>query len=333
MRWMWLPLVLVGCETECEEVTWYVDADGDTYGAAEPVVGCVDEQPATAVSNPGDCNDADPAIHPDATEVCNGLDDDCDDDVDDADTDTDPSSMQSYYVDDDGDTFGAGDQAALACVPPAGAVEVGGDCDDGDKAVFPGAPEDCKSPADMNCDGVAPTDDLDKDLAVACEDCDDSDPAIGLPTPWYLDMDEDLYGDASEVVEACDQPKGYVALSGDCRDDARAINPGAAERCDRIDNDCDELIDDDDDDVVNPPRWYVDRDGDLFGNADLFVEQCAQLPGTVSNGGDCDDGDKEVGAAWPWYLDDDEDGYGDERGTPSEQLHAAGGPGRQQRGL
>jgi hypothetical protein len=57
--------------------TVYEDADGDGYGNdANEYVGC--EPPAGWVEDAGDCDDADSARNPGATELCNGLDDDCD---------------------------------------------------------------------------------------------------------------------------------------------------------------------------------------------------------------------------------------------------------------
>uniref|UniRef100_UPI00054EF91B GEVED domain-containing protein n=1 Tax=Flavobacterium filum TaxID=370974 RepID=UPI00054EF91B len=56
---------------------------------------------------------------------------------------------------------------------------------------------------------------------------------------WYADADGDGYGNENDVVEACSQPVGYVAIGGDCDDTNSAINPGATEICyDGIDQNC-----------------------------------------------------------------------------------------------
>ncbi|HEX4825362.1 MAG TPA: MopE-related protein [Candidatus Polarisedimenticolaceae bacterium] len=57
----------------------YRDADGDGYGAAGGAIGsCDGSVPAGYVLNDTDCDDTNPAVHPGATEVCNGIDDNCD---------------------------------------------------------------------------------------------------------------------------------------------------------------------------------------------------------------------------------------------------------------
>lgn len=56
---------------------WYADADNDSYGnLLVSQAACL--QPSGFVANTADCNDANAAINPAATELCNGIDDDCD---------------------------------------------------------------------------------------------------------------------------------------------------------------------------------------------------------------------------------------------------------------
>ncbi len=63
-------------------VIYYLDADRDGFGVTtEAVCTCGPHGEHTA-TEPGDCEDGDPGIRPDARELCNGLDDDCDGGVD-----------------------------------------------------------------------------------------------------------------------------------------------------------------------------------------------------------------------------------------------------------
>lgn len=79
--------------------TWYADIDGDGYGnLASPLQNC--GQPAGYVANSTDCNDASAAVNPGATEVYNGIDDNCNNTVDEGFTPI------NYYLDNDGDGIG-----------------------------------------------------------------------------------------------------------------------------------------------------------------------------------------------------------------------------------
>ena len=130
--------------------TWYGDADGDGYGDADDArLTC--EQPSGTVTDSTDCDDADATVNPDATEVCNEVDDDCDGDVDDEDASLDTSTADLFYADDDGDGFGDADAATFACEQPSGATTDDSDCDDADAAVNPDATEVCNE-VDDDCD-------------------------------------------------------------------------------------------------------------------------------------------------------------------------------------
>ena len=61
----------IGC------IAYYRDDDNDGFGVAETSCLCAPEAPYTA-SKPGDCRDVLPLIHPDASEICDALDNDCD---------------------------------------------------------------------------------------------------------------------------------------------------------------------------------------------------------------------------------------------------------------
>ena len=95
------------------------------------------------------------------------------------------------------------------------------DCNDADAAINPGATEICNG-MDDNCNG-----DIDE----------------GAGATWYADADGDTYGDAASTTVACDMPEGYVADATDCNDADAAVNPGATEVCNGIDDNCDGNID------------------------------------------------------------------------------------------
>lgn len=69
------------------------------------------------------------------------------------------------------------------------------------------------------------------------------DPACCIETTFYQDSDKDGFGNAAVSTQACTAPEGYVSDSTDCNDNNAAINPGATEVCDGVDNDCDGQVD------------------------------------------------------------------------------------------
>jgi len=276
-------------------VTYWADTDSDGYGdAASPIVACT--LPPDASDNALDCDDADPDTSPDGVEVCGGGDEDCDGDIDDADSSV--TQTVTWLADDDNDGYGGAFVAAEACVGPAGSVVDGGDCDDTDDSVHPGATEIC-SGRDDDCDTLV----------------DDADPDVSGAPAWYPDADADTYGDLSGLVEACLAPPEHVADATDCDDTRADVNPGAVERCDDddIDEDCDGAADDDDlQGAEGAAGAWLDADGDGYGANEVLT--CDPID-TVDVGGDCNDGDPAVSPNAPELcngIDDDCDGLVDD---------------------
>ncbi len=298
----------------------------------------------------GDCDDSRSAVRPDAAEVCDGVDTNCDDDVEFADS-------GGNELDDDGDNW-------LACnsyVDNGGGFNGAGDCDDSRTTVRPNAAEACDG-IDTDCDGSTDyadangdESDADGDNRLECSpyvengglfdgglDCDDGNAAVYPSATESCDgLDEDCDGQAEfadvggneldsdgDTWLACasfvDHGGGYAG-GGDCDDGSVTIRPGLPEACDGVDTNCSGAAD------------FADATGDeLDADSDGWVE-CAPYAdngGSLDGGDDCDDDD---GDAWPGapevsgdgvdqdcdgddlvlcYDDDDGDGYGGGVGVP-----------------
>ena len=254
--------------TAIDAITWYADTDTDSYGdAAVTTVEC--HQPSGYILDATDCDDSDAEVYPGAVETCNGIDDDCDDVID----EPDASDALTWYADSDGDGYGDLATSTLACDATTGWVSDATDCDDTDPDQYPGADEYCNG-EDDDCDASV-----------------DEDDAQDAPI-WHVDADGDTYGTNTSVITACNQPSGYVLDDSDCDDTDSAINPGADEICNGVDDDCDEFIDGDE--SVDAGTWYADDDGDGYGNDDTAYTECNQPTDTVAIGGDCDDTDSAI---------------------------------------
>jgi hypothetical protein len=275
-------------ESAADAATWYADADGDGHGdGGVSTSACT--APSGYVSDAADCDDGDAAVHPEAVELCDGIDNDCDGLADEDDPDL--ADAGTWYADSDGDGYGDADSAVQACSAPSGYVSDDADCDDSDGAISPAAVEYCDG-LDNDCDGAI-----------------DEDDAADTAT-WYADADGDGYGDGSVTTSACAQPSGHVADSSDCDDDNNTVYPGASELCEGLDNDCDGSIDE-----GALLTWYADADGDGFGDAGVTTEACTPPAGYGGDANDCDDADGAVNPAADEYcngIDDDCDGRVDE---------------------
>lgn len=226
----------------------------------------------------GDCDDSNPQLSPAATELEDGIDNNCDGFVD----------NDTPYFDDDGDCY-------CETTPCNGSVEAScgvlqsGDCNDTSNLDYPGSDERCDG-IDNNCDGEV-----------------DEYGAVDAPT-WYADVDGDGFGIADYQQVACTQPVGYSATTDDCNDNDASIYPGATEQPNSIDDDCDGIVDDN---TVN-----YDDDGDGFnenqGDCDDTTPMVNPAQVEVINAVD-DDCNGLIDDQTVIY-DDDGDGYSENQG-------------------
>jgi hypothetical protein len=122
----------------------------------------------------------------------------------------------------------------LACGAKPGTDDTGTDLVDADKDGFTSDIDCDDSDADINPDALETCDGVDNDCDTEVDESDAED-----ATAWYADADGDGYGDANTSVTACESPSDHVSDSTDCDDENASANPGMAEVCDGVDNDCD----------------------------------------------------------------------------------------------
>lgn len=247
-----------GIDNDCDgSIDEGFDGDGDTY---TPIYGKVGQTPWV-----GDCDDGNISINPAATEVLNGVDDDCDGNID-----------EGFDADGDGFTTIAGDCEDINTVngvPP--------------QNVYPGATEVAHNGVDEDCNGSdlvdADGDGFDTYSGAGpfsaddgkTIDCDDNNASVNpseIEIP-YNGLDEDCV--AGDLKDVDGDTFNAVAASGtDCNDNNSQVNPGAVELNNNIDDNCDGVVDE-----------GFDADGDGFSAAE----------------GDCNDSDNSI---YPGAPDD-----------------------------
>jgi hypothetical protein len=199
--------------------TYFVDSDGDGYGSTATLQACALSPGLSDNSN--DCNDNNKDIYPKAIELCNDADDNCNGVADEG------VQKPTFYLDSDKDGYG-GVASKFACSAPEGYVELPGDCNDFNKNIYPGAPEQCNN-IDDDCNGL-----FDDDVVLLT---------------IFKDNDGDGFAaQNAQSQQKCDVPVGFTIAKDvngdgqpdwDCNDSEVKVYPGAPEVCgDGLDNSC-----------------------------------------------------------------------------------------------
>ncbi len=138
----------VGGGTESDSWRWYDTSatTHDEYGSpGADNYNCTADADSDGYGADVDCNDSNAAIYPGASELCNGVDDDCDGVIDEG------LAGSTWYADVDGDAYGAAGSTTSACSAPSGYVSDSTDCNDADATVNPAATEVCGDGVDNDC--------------------------------------------------------------------------------------------------------------------------------------------------------------------------------------
>ena len=155
----------------------------------------------------------------------------------------------------------------------------------GGAVLFCASPTDCapneSTCADVTCERGLCLSATRENACAAGEYCAREDGCTPLPTeePGCVDMDRDRW-----------------CADEDCNDASRVTFEGAAELCDRRNNDCDGNVDEG---VVALP-WYPDADNDGYGTPSDVVRSCAEVAGRTLALGDCAPND---GARYPGAVE------------------------------
>ncbi len=174
----------------CQDQKYYKDNDGDTWGGNTSAYYCPDDVPNGWEERTGDCDDTRGDINPGATEICDNIDNNCNDEID--------EGFQQYinYKDGDGDGYGAGSGVSSCFETMEGYVDNNLDCNDNNKLINPDAQEICNG-KDDDCNSLI----------------DDDDPGVTNVYTWCYDPDGDkVCDDPNDTISQCASTPDYTNL-------------------------------------------------------------------------------------------------------------------------
>ncbi len=284
-----------------EKGTFYADVDGDGYGSVEDfVVDC--QIPKGYITVGGDCDDFSYDINPNQLELCDGLDNNCDDSIDELFNVWETCSAGIGECFNEGVYQCAADKNSTYC-----------------NAVAKEPSEEVCDGLDNNCNGE--TDEY-LTLEQECGVTEEGECNLSLELKYCLDgnyinwigcdailpieelcngLDDNCNGtpdDGFNVGMSCFEGVGECAVSGSviCAEDGSFSycdalpKKQAEELCDGLDNDCNGEADN--------GLWFTmqffDGDMDGYGTLDKWVIDCKPLFGYVSSNDDCNDNNSEV---------------------------------------
>ena len=282
---------------------WYTDADGDGFGSTSGFFGC--DPGSGYTNNNADCDDGSADAFPGGTEVCDGVDNDCDgtvdgidddgdahiaaecggSDCDDQDANINPDIAEVWYDGIDADCGGGSDYDADGDTHDSD-VYGGTDCNDLDNTIYTGAIDAPYDGIDSDCGGENDFD-VDGDGFESAShggtDCDDANAAVnpGMTEVWYDGVDADCGGENDFDADG----DGFLSDAhggADCDDSSGSINPAITE------------------------VWYDGVDADCSGGSDFDADGDGHESDGFS-GDDCDDVDASINPSAPEICDDDID--------------------------